>query len=147
MEDLKAGTVLEKMMQSANIWIKDLMYELSLTDADRAYHVLRSVMQALRDRLPPEEASHLGAQLPLIIRGMYYEGWKMADKPLTIRDVESFYDHVRKVHGVEMDVEMEDAVRAVFKLLYHRLSEGEAEKTQQLLPADLQQLWPQKQKT
>lgn len=145
MEELKAGTVLDKMVQSANIWIKDLMYELNLKDPDQAYHLLGSILQALRDRLPAPEASHLGAQLPMIVRGMYYENWKMADKPLKLKDRESFFEHVEEIHNGALDVAMEDAVRAVFKLLRHHVSEGEAKKTEKLLPAELQELWPQEQ--
>src|SRR5271165_2158597 len=49
--------------------------------ADNAYRALRSVLYVLRDRLTPEQAVHLGAQLPILVRGTYYEGWRIAGKP------------------------------------------------------------------
>jgi Uncharacterized conserved protein (DUF2267) len=42
---------------------------------------LRSVLHVLRNRLTPEQAVHLGAQLPLLVRGIFYEGWRIAGKP------------------------------------------------------------------
>ncbi|MBM9605002.1 DUF2267 domain-containing protein [Desulfopila inferna] len=144
MTELKASPVLDKMVQSAHIWVKDIMYELNLSDPDQAYHVLRTTLQALRDRLPPAEAVHLGAQLPTLIRGVYYEGWKIADKPLKIRKKEEFYEHISELYNAPLAVEQETAARAVFKLLYHHLSEGEVKKIKEITPVKLQELWPHK---
>jgi uncharacterized protein (DUF2267 family) len=38
------------------------------------------MLHALRDRLPPEIAVHLSAQLPMLVRGIYYEGWKADER-------------------------------------------------------------------
>ena len=47
-------------------------------DRRSAYRALRSVLHVLRDRLTPEQAVHLGAQLPLLVRGIFYDGWRIA---------------------------------------------------------------------
>jgi uncharacterized protein (DUF2267 family) len=72
---------LDHTIQETNIWLKELAERLHLQDRHHAYAALRAVLHALRDRLTPETAVHLGAQLPMLVRGLYYEGWHMGGKP------------------------------------------------------------------
>lgn len=81
-------------IQKTNVWLKDIMDELDWDDRHRAYLALRSVLHSLRDRLTVEEATELGAQLPMLIRGSYFEGWKPAGKPIKY-DREGFLAQVR----------------------------------------------------
>lgn len=57
---------------------------------------LRRVLRALRDRLPPEEASHLASELPMLLEGVFYEGWRPASTPVRIRDRREFLDGMRE---------------------------------------------------
>jgi uncharacterized protein (DUF2267 family) len=66
--------VFDQTLQKTNIWLKEIMDDLG-PDRQRAYHALRAVLHTLRDRLTVEEAAHLSAQLPLLVRGIYFEGW------------------------------------------------------------------------
>jgi uncharacterized protein (DUF2267 family) len=68
-------------VQKTYEWLVDMEGELLTADRQIAYHALRSVLHALRDRLSPNEASDLAAQLPTYLRGVFYEGWKPANKP------------------------------------------------------------------
>jgi uncharacterized protein (DUF2267 family) len=52
------------------------------------------LLHAPRDRLPPEVAVHLGAQFPMLVRGVYYEGWHMAGKLTKGRSAQEFASHV-----------------------------------------------------
>ena len=72
---------LDHTIQQTNIWLKTLAEELHIEDRHDAYRALRSVLHVLRDRLTPEQAVHLGAQLPVLVRGIYYDGWRIAGKP------------------------------------------------------------------
>src|SRR5258706_13987050 len=65
-------------------WLRQIMQALGWENEQRAYLALRAVLHTLRDRLPIAEAAHLGAQLPMLIRGFYYDGWKPASKPLKL---------------------------------------------------------------
>jgi uncharacterized protein (DUF2267 family) len=68
--------IFDTTLQKTHVWLNDVMHKLGWQDErPRAYLALRTVLHALRDRLPVEEATHLGAQLPMLIRGFYYENY------------------------------------------------------------------------
>jgi uncharacterized protein (DUF2267 family) len=131
--------ILEKMNQQAMTWIEDMMMELHTDNADRAMHALRAGLQALRDRLTVDEAAQLSAQLPLIVRGMFFEGWDPTGKPLRIRHREEFLALVRQKLGRD-DVAASDLVRALFRVLGRRVSQGEITDVMVGLPEDLVEL-------
>ena len=81
---------LDHTIQQTNIWLKTLAEILHLDERHDAYGGLRAVLHVLRDRLTPEQAVHLGAQLPILVRGIYYEGWRLAGKPADERQPAEF---------------------------------------------------------
>lgn len=130
-------------LQKTQVWLNDLMGELGWQGSrHKAYVALRSVLHALRDRLTVEEAVHLGAQLPMLIRGFYYEGWKLGRKPLKERHKEDFLAHIKAVFRGDETVDSEKVVRAVFKVLAHHITPGETKDIKGILPSELRELWP-----
>jgi uncharacterized protein (DUF2267 family) len=89
-----------------------------------------------------EEAVHLGAQLPMLVRGFYYEGWSPAGKPVKERHKEEFCGHVQAYFTQEADLDAEKIVRGVFNVLSRRVTEGEIEDIKHILPPELRDLWP-----
>ena len=87
---------LDHSVQTTNVWLNGIMQELHTMDRQEAWQALRASLHALRDRLPVDEAAHLAAQLPLVIRGVYFEGWRPAGKPDKVRDAQEFLGHVRR---------------------------------------------------
>ena len=67
---------IEKTLQKTNEWLVRIMQGLGTAEPEQAYAVLRATLHSLRDALPPEEATAIGSQLPLMMRGIYYEGWR-----------------------------------------------------------------------
>lgn len=138
----KGLEVVDTTLQKTHTWLNELMGELRLDDRHQAYLALRAGLHALRDRLTVEEAAHLGAQLPLLIRGMYYEGWTPRGKPVKWHHDE-FLAAISSTCPVCQDVAPERVARAVFKVLAGHISAGEIRDVKQMLPKELRALWPE----
>ncbi len=139
--------VFDTTLHKTHAWLKEIMQELGTEDRHKAYLALRAVLHALRDRLTVEEVAQLGAQLPMLIRGLYYEGWDPTGKPLKERHKEEFLRHIYQAFKTtrtgEPDVDPEEVARAVFKVLCRHISEGEIEDILHILPKHLRELWPE----
>lgn len=133
--------VFDSTLQKSNLWLRELMDDLHWEDRHRAYLALRSTLHVLRDRLTPEEAVQLGAQLPMLIRGVYYDGWKITERPYKIRNKEEFLAMVHREFMNDPSIDPEQVVRAVFTLLSRKISEGEIQDILHIMPKELQDLW------
>jgi uncharacterized protein (DUF2267 family) len=134
--------VLDHTIQLTNVWLKKLIEEHHFATRHDAYSALRAVMHALRDRLTPEQAVHLGAQLPILVRGVYYEGWHMAGKPVPERHLDQFLARVAKELPPQFPWDPLSVSKAVFDLLWKELDFGVTAKIVDTLPYDLKGLWP-----
>jgi uncharacterized protein (DUF2267 family) len=132
----------DSTLQTTFLWLNELNERLGWTDHRRAYHALSAVLHALRDRLSVDEAAALGAQLPLLIRGVYYQGWHPAGKPLKVRTREEFLDSLQRDLAEESPQDRERIARAVFQVVAKNVSPGEAASIAKVLPEPLRQLWP-----
>ena len=134
-------TAFDSTIHTTNIWLNDLMSWLGWPDKQQAYHALRVVLHTLRDRLPVEQAAALGAQLPMLVRGFYYEGWHPHGKPVKERHKADFLAHIAAAFPNSFDVEVEEVTRAVFHVLSKHVTGGEIEAVKRSLPADIRSLW------
>lgn len=132
----------EASIHTANAWLKELAGELGWEDRERAYRALRSVLHALRNRLTVDEAADLGAQLPLLIRGLYYEGWDPSSTPVRERNKEVFLGHIAADFRDDPNIYPEGIAWAVFKLLERHVSPGEVKDVLHVLPREIRALWP-----
>lgn len=136
--------VFDRTIQTSHIWLKGMMEELGWEDRHKAFQGLRVTLHALRDRLPVEAATHLGAQMPILIGGFYYENWKPANKPLKERHKEEFLSHIRDYFRTsDPNIDAEQIVRAAFKVLSKQITKGEIEKIKHMMPDELRELWPE----
>jgi uncharacterized protein (DUF2267 family) len=134
---------IEGAVHTTNAWLKELTEELGWEDRQRAYHALGAVLHALRDRLTVAEAADLGAQLPMLIRGLYYEGWTPHGKPLKERRREDFLAHIAAAFRDQAEIVPEGIAWAVFKLLQRHVSAGEIRDIKHILPVPIRSLWPE----
>jgi uncharacterized protein (DUF2267 family) len=134
-------TAFDSTIQTTNIWLHDIMERLGWQDRHRAYHALRAVLHALRDRLPVDQAAALGAQLPLLIRGFYYEGWHPAATPTKERRKEDFLNHVAAALRGDSTSNTEAIVRAIFQVIARHVTPGEINHVKIVLPSEIRSLW------
>jgi uncharacterized protein (DUF2267 family) len=133
----------DSAVQQANEWVKEVGQELHTDDRQTAYLALRATLHALRDNLVIDESADFAAQLPMLIRGLYYEGWKPSKTPLKDRHRDTFLERV----GGALDLARpagiypEPAVQAVFKVLSNHVSAGEVDDVRQALPQEIRQIW------
>lgn len=133
--------VFDSTVQTTNIWLKEIGEEIG-PDRQRCYQALRAVLFTLRDRLTVEEAAHLAAQLPLLVRGIYYEGYRPTGKPERIRSRAEFLERISTYLSQGAPLGADEAARAVFKVLDHRITPEELEEVKQVLPKDIRALFP-----
>ena len=138
----------EKYVNKGNLIIGEVAEELGMPERrDIAGRVLRAVLHTLRQAIPPEESFKLLAQLPLVIKGLYIEGWNPYKPVEKVTTVSQFVSHVIREdfpaghHDFGTAKDGENATRAVFKVLQQHLSSGEVIDVKELLSEELQGFW------
>lgn len=132
---------LSASIQKTNEWLHELCDLSPIKDEIRAYSALRAVLHTLRDKLTTNEVAHLGAQLPLVVRGLYYEGWSPLQQNKRLRSHQQFVASVEAKLKSADSVSTEEAIRAVFMLLKNHMSEGLIENVCSQLPKPIQEFW------
>ena len=127
--------------QQAQHWVNELAAELHWSE-QHTYRLLKAVLHTLRDWLSQEEMADLSAQLPVLIRGIYFEGWKPSDTPVWERKKRDFVISVRTSFGPGAPVDIDAAISAVFKLLDRHISHGEIAQVRNSMKKSLRELWP-----
>jgi uncharacterized protein (DUF2267 family) len=135
-------TALANAWHKSQQWLAEICDELGWTDSQHAYVALRATLHALRDRLTVDEAADLAAQLPLVVRGIYFEGWNPSSTPARIRDLDTFLLPVRRALVWDFVPDPERVARAVFVVLSRHVSRGEIEDVLGSLPAEIRGLFP-----
>jgi uncharacterized protein (DUF2267 family) len=134
--------VLDKTVQETIVWLNDIGDRL---DADRrdSYNALRAVLIAVRDRVGADNAAHFAAQLPLMIRGVFYDGFRPSATPSKERRKEAFLEHVDSAVFRGLDVDPEQAVKTVLEVVAEHIDPSEIEKLRDLFPEKMRDLWPE----
>jgi uncharacterized protein (DUF2267 family) len=113
----------------------------------QAQRILRTVLHGIRDALPPAEALAFMSQLPVIIKGIFVEGWKIS-QPHRFKKPGEFAAYIRSLSGnaagrdFGTDQELEGKIKEVFHLLDEEyFSDGQVDRLKNVLPEHLRTLF------
>ena len=134
--------VFDSTVQETNHWLRLMMGGLGSGDRQSSFNALRAALHAIRDRVGVDNAAHLGAQLPMLLRGAYYEGWRPAGTPTRERRLDDFVDHVAAGLPRDDRTNPAEAARACFAVMARCLDSGELHKLQGILPHEVLNFMP-----
>ena len=122
-------------------WLNELCDDLGWQEKPRAYLLLHETLHAIRDLLGVDEAAELAAQLPILVRGIYFEGWNPSGTPSTARSKAELLDRIAGRFSKQPLDDTERAVAAVFDLLRRHVSPGELDQVRKSMRKPIRELW------
>lgn len=129
--------IIARSVEKTHVWLNELAEELGTEDRQEAYRVLRAFLHALRDRLTIDESAQLAAQLPELIRGIYYEGWKPSATPRAYHDLDTFLGLIAGEALLDGETRASYAAAGAARVLRRHVSEGELKDVLSVLPEEL----------
>lgn len=131
--------VIDRSVENTQIRLGELAEEMGSDDRHYSYRVLRAFLHALRDHLSVNEAAALAAQLPIFVRGVFYEGWDPSRTPDHARDLDSFLRRIADEARLAGETEASFAAAAAGRVLARHISPGEAGSVLRALPEHLRE--------
>jgi uncharacterized protein (DUF2267 family) len=125
--------VIDRTVAKTYDWLHKVSDRADLDDLHHAYQALRAVLHALRDRVGPDVAAHVSAQLPLLVRGIFYEGWDPGSTPVRM-SLAQFLDRVEREALLKGTSEAQDVTRAVMSVCWDELGQGTMDHLMSVLP-------------
>jgi uncharacterized protein (DUF2267 family) len=138
--------VFDKTLHTTNQWLDEICAEIG-PDKHLAWHVLGAVLRSIRDELLIGQSAHLAAQLPLLIRGAYFDQYRPAAQPVAERSQEDFVARIRQELAGCRPVRPDLAATAVMRTLNRHITEGQVKKARDALPKSIRALWPEPEQT
>lgn len=134
--------VIDHTVQLTHEWINELRDRLEWYSSRDALRLMRVTLAQIRDQISHEELAQFSAQMPLLVRGMLFEGWSPAHTPVKDRSADVFLAMIEdKLSDVQEWRGRED-ITAVFEMLNARISAGEIADVKANLPKHIRALWP-----
>ena len=132
---------LDASVHKVNEWVNQVGEELGGVDKQAAYSALCAGLQLLRDRLTVERSTHLAAQLPLVLKGAFFEEWQPARVPQRIRHRDEYLEALDEQLPGSLKGRAEDVAKAVMHTVSTHVTRGEVEKVRSSLPVEIRELW------
>ena len=126
-------SIIERTVSKTNEWLERLCREMNTDDRQHAYVLLRAVLHTLRDRIGPEVSVHLAAQLPLLVRGIFYEGWDPGTTPQKLT-LDEFINRIEREANLRSAAQAASGARAVMQVLWDELAPGTVDHVRAVLP-------------
>jgi uncharacterized protein (DUF2267 family) len=134
--------VFDKTLHTTNLWLDEICAEIG-PDKHLAWHVLGAVLRSIRDELLIGQSAHLAAQLPLLVRGAFFDQYRPAAQPVAERSQEDFIARIREELAGCRPVRPDLAATAVMRTLNRHITEGQIKKARDALPKGIRALWPE----
>jgi uncharacterized protein (DUF2267 family) len=134
--------VFDRTLHITNLWLDEICAEIG-PDKHLAWHVLGAVLRTIRDELLIGQSAHLAAQLPLLVRGAYFDQYRPAAQPAAQRSQEDFIARIREELAATRPVRPDLAATAVMRTLNRHITEGQIKKVRDALPKSVRALWPE----
>ncbi|HEY0699888.1 MAG TPA: DUF2267 domain-containing protein [Micromonospora sp.] len=130
-------------VDKTNLILKDIeaAYGWPKERRNQSYAALRTVLHLLRDRMPVEESAHFASHLPVLLRGVFYEGWDPTVVPIKLSRDDFLYE-VRQGFPYDVDGGAENVVRTVLNALRRNVPQGEWEDVKATMPKELSPILP-----
>jgi uncharacterized protein (DUF2267 family) len=128
-------------VQKTNTILQAVEDRFGWDDRNKAYLALRAVLHALRDRLTPEHAASLGAQLPMLVRGFYFEGWRPSQAPRKMNKAEFIGEVERQIDAFSYDMSTEELIEGIVAIVQDYTDPNEIRKIKKTLPNDIKEIF------
>lgn len=140
MEKTARVDAVERSIEQANAWLGEVAAQLGTDDHGYAYRVLRGFLHTVRDRMTIEETADLAAQLPGLLRGVFFEGWRPSRAIEAYSDPGTFLDQLSKEAILHGSTEASYAAAAAAAVLRRHLAAAESDGVIDMLPPDARRL-------
>jgi uncharacterized protein (DUF2267 family) len=134
--------VFDKTLHTTNLWLDEISAEIG-PDRHLAWHVLGAVLRSIRDEMQVEQSAHFAAQLPLLIRGAYFDQYRPATQPASARSHDDFIARVQQDMDGSRPVNVQQAATAVMRTLNRHVTQGQVRKVRDSLPKGVRAMWPE----
>jgi uncharacterized protein (DUF2267 family) len=134
--------VFDKTLHTTNLWLDEISAEIG-PDRHLAWHVLGAVLRSIRDEMQVEQCAHFAAQLPLLIRGAYFDQYRPAAQPASGRSQQDFIGRIHRDLDGTRPIKIEQAATAVMRTLNRHITEGQVRKVRDALPKGVRAMWPE----
>ncbi|MBQ1011947.1 DUF2267 domain-containing protein [Micromonospora sp. M51] len=133
----------ESSLDKTNIILKDIedAYGWPKERRNQSYAALRTVLHLLRDRLPVNESVEFAQQLPVLVRGIYFDGWVPSDVPIKLNRDDFLYE-VRQGFPYDAEGGPERVTQVVLDTLRRHVTQGEWQDVKDTMPRDLAVMMP-----
>ncbi|WP_405433042.1 DUF2267 domain-containing protein [Micromonospora sp. NBC_00617] len=133
----------ESSLDKTNLILKDIesAYGWPKEQRNQSYAALRTVLHLLRDRLPVNESVEFAQQLPVLVRGIYFDGWNPSDVPIKLNRDDFLYE-VRQGFPYDVEGGAERVTQVVLDTLRRHVTQGEWQDVKATMPKDLATFMP-----
>ncbi|MEH0936207.1 DUF2267 domain-containing protein [Micromonospora psammae] len=133
----------ESSLDKTNLILKDIeqAYGWPKEQRNQSYAALRTVLHLLRDRMPVQESVEFSQQLPVLLRGIYFDGWQPQDVPIKLNRNDFLYE-VRQGFPYDVEGGPERVTQVVLDTLRAHVTQGEWADVKSNMPGDMQRMIP-----